>query len=266
MVIEIKEVATFPEVVILHFSGQLDVDSIKAIISSFQQVIDSNKKFAVAEVGNVNMISSAALGEFMGLRKQLLEKDGDLVFAGMNMDIRTKLSLMGATKIFRFFNDVRSSLNAFKWQKGVTPEVINVTIPSNLHLVPPLRQLASRIAKQKGYGIKDSFRIETIVDEICNNAIEHGKQGMDQNINMNIKVDQKQIEFDVVNASDPEKLATLKALLKPKKNNEVRSDEKRGRGLALIKMLSDELSVDCSESGTIVHVKKVREEKNGIPN
>lgn len=266
MIIEIKEVAAIPEAVVLHFSGELDVDSIKSLIDSFHQIDSQNKRFVIAEVGNVSMISSAVLGEFMGIRKLLFEKEGDLVFAGMNMDIRTKFSLMGATKIFRIFTDVRSAINSFKWQKCISPEIIEVTFPANLHLVPPIRQLASRIAKQKGYGIRDSFRIETIVDEICNNAVEHGKQGDDQSISLKIGVDQRQIEFDVVNASDPEKLAALKKLLKPKEDDEVKSDDKRGRGLALIKMLSDELSVDCSENGTIVHVKKVREEKNGISN
>lgn len=266
MIVDIKEVAATPEAVILQFSGELDFESIKSLVDAFKKIDTSSRKYAIAEVGKISMISSAALGEFMGFRKTLLEKDGDLVFAAMNMDIRAKFTSMGATKIFRIFNDVRSALNAFKWQQGLVPEVINLTFPANLHLVPPVRQLASRIAKQKGYGNKDSFRIETIIDEICNNAIEHGKKGEDQNISVKIDIDQKQIEFDVINTSDPEKLETLKALLKPTHEQKIHSEEKRGRGLSLIKMLSDELSVDCSEKGTVVHVKKVREVKNGISN
>lgn len=265
MIVEIKEVAATPEAVILQFNGELDVDCIKSLIDSFND-IDADKKYIIADVGNVDLISSAAIGEFMGVRKMMLEKNGDLVFAAMNLEIRTKLSLMGANKIFRFFNDVRAAVQFYKKQSSTIPEVLEISFPANLQMVPPIRQLSSRIAKQKGYGIRDSFRIETIVDEICNNAIEHGKQGENQSIDLRIGVDNKQIELDVLNESDPEKIATLKMLLKPKEEHELKSDAKRGRGLSLIKMLSDELSVECSEKGTIVHVKKVREEKNGIPN
>jgi len=196
----------------------------------------------------------------MGGRKRLIEKGGDLVLAGLKMDIRTKLGLMGATKIFRIFSDIRSALNSYKWENGSHPEQVKISFPSNLNIVPPVRQLVSRITKQKGYGNRDSFRIETIVDEVCNNAVEHGKQGDDQRINLQLQIDPDKVEIDVVNTSDPDKVESLKTLLHPHEIGEIKAEEKRGRGLALIKMLSDELSVNCSESGTSVHVKKKREE------
>ena len=79
-------------------------------------------------------------------------------------------------------------------------------------------------------------------------------------IELNMEIDPEKVELDVTNTSDPEKMASLKALLKPKNDNDIKLDERRGRGLALIKMLTDELSVDCSGTGTSVHIKKVREE------
>lgn len=261
MNIEIKEVPATQSAVILRFSGELNSESINKICSSFEKLESEERNFAIADMAEVSLISSAALGEFMGARKRLVEKGGDLVFAKMQLDIRTKLNLMGATKIFRVYSDIRSALNAYKWQVERNPEIVHLKFPPYLEVVPPLRQLISRIAKLKGSSNKDSFRIETIVDEVCNNAVEHGKQGDDQNINLKMNIDPQKIELDVVNMSDPEKMDSLKALLKSRDGTQgEKPDSKRGRGLALIKMLTDELTVDCSDKGTSVHIKKVREE------
>jgi anti-anti-sigma factor len=259
MIIEIKEV---PEAgaVILQFSGELSSNSITKLSDCFNKIEKAGKYYAIADMSAARLISSAALGEFMGGRKRLIERGGDLVFACLDMELRSKLAMMGATKIFRIYNDIRSAIQSFNWQSGKHPDQIKITFPSNLTLVPPIRQLTSRIAKQKGYSNRDAFRIETIVDEICNNAVEHGKQGDDQIIDFKIDIDPKKIELDITNISDPNKISSLKKLLKPKEVSELDTEEKRGRGLALIKMLSDELSVNCSEKGTVVHVKKIREE------
>ena len=159
-------------------------------------------------------------------------------------------------------SDIRTALNAYKWEIQRQPEKIHLSFPPFLKVVPPLRQLVSRIARQKGYGSRDAFRIETIVDEICNNAVEHGKSGPKECIDLTVTIDPDKIEIDVRNMSDPEKIPALTALLVPDnpESTPAKPDMKRGRGLSLIKMLSDELSVDCTEKGTSVHVTKVREE------
>ncbi len=259
--IEIKDVAGTENAVILYFSGELVSESVQRISECIESVILKSKRFVIVDMKSVTLISSAVLGEFMGCRKRLADKGGNLVFSGLNLEMRTKFNLMGATKIFHIYGDIRSALNFYKWEIERQPEKLHVSFPPYLKIVPPLRQLVSRVARLKGYGNRDSFRIETIVDEICNNAVEHGKPGPDETVDLGVMVDPDKIEIDVSNTSDPDKLASLTALLVPENANEkAKPDLKRGRGLALIKMLTDELSVDCSGKGTSVHVKKVREE------
>ncbi len=263
MNIEIQEVTGADGVVIIHFSGDLLSDCISRINECFDNVVKKEKNYAIVNMSEVTVISSAVLGEFMGCRKRLIERGGDIVFCGLNLEMRTKLNLMGATKIFRIFTDVRTALNSYKWKVERQPEKIHISFPPYFKIVPPLRQLISRIAQQKGYGNRDSFRIETIVDEICNNAVEHGRPGNEDPIDLTVTIDPDKIEINVCNISDPEKVASLTAFLYPD-NSELekfKPDVKRGRGLTLIKMLSDELSVECTEKGTSVRViKKVREE------
>jgi anti-anti-sigma factor len=262
LTIEIKDVPRSDGIVALYFSGELVSDCVQQINECFTGIISRSKNYAIVDLSAVTLISSAVLGEFMGCRKRLAEKGGDLVFTGLNLEMRTKLNLMGATKIFRIYSDFRTALNAYKWDIERQPEKIQISFPPFLKIVPPLRQLVSRIARQKGYGNRDSFRIETIVDEICNNAVEHGKPGANELIDLTIVIDPDKIEIDVRNMSDPEKIESLTAQLLPEneKTGKLKPDAKRGRGLTLIKMLSDELSVECTEQGTCVRVKKVREE------
>ena len=262
MDIEIQEVPGADGVAIMHFSGDLVSECVRRINECFNNAVKKRKKYAIVNMAGVTMISSAVLGEFMGCRKRLIEQGGDLVFSGLNLEMRTKLNLMGATKIFRIYTDIRTALNSYKWEIERQPEKIHVSFPPYLKVVPPLRQLVSRIARQKGYGNRDSFRIETIVDEICNNAVEHGRPGVEDLIDLSVVIDPDKIEINVLNMSDPEKVASLTALLLPENPelDKLKPDVKRGRGLALIKMLSDELSVECTDRGTSVRVKKAREE------
>ena len=262
MDITIQEIPGADGVRVIHFSGDLLSECVKQINACFVQLSKTEKTYAIVDMTKVTVISSAALGEFMGCRKRLIEQGGDLVFTGLNLELRTKLNLMGATKIFRIYTDLRSAINAYKWEIGRQPEKIHISFPPYLKIVPPLRHLVSRIARQKGYGNRDSFRIETIVDEICNNAVEHGRPGADELIDLTVIIDPDKIEIDVRNMSDPEKVESLTAMLLPDTADapKLKPDARRGRGLTLIKMLSDELTVDCTEQGTIVRVKKAREE------
>ena len=258
--IEFQDVPATPGAVILRFEGALESETIYIIKKTFDSLRTDKYTFVVADMSFVTKISSAALGELMGGRKRLVEFGGDLVLAGVIFDIRTKLNLMGATKIFRIFSDVRTAFNTYKWENEKKAEHVDLSFPSNLKIVPPVRQLVSRIAKQKGYGNRDSFRIETIVDEICNNAVEHGLDNGNACIDLKFKIDPDKVEIDVINLCDPEKISSLQTLLDSDEDPNTQIGEKRGRGLMLIKMLTDELIVNTSKQGTVVHVKKVREE------
>jgi anti-anti-sigma factor len=257
--IEIKKSELRPDVSVWHFAGELDSESIVSINRNFNKILEGKQLYAIAEMSKVTHISSSAVGELMGCRHILTEKGGDLVIAGLNLDIKTKLNQMGATKIFKFHNDLRTALNAFTWDVERKAEKVWLSFPPELTFVPPVRQFVSRIARQKGYGQRDSFRIETIVDEACNNAVEHGATDKLRDIELFLKIDPTKLEIEVVNLSDPKKIDSLKAISKSILGTEEKKFE-RGRGLALIKMLSNDLAIDFSGRGTTVHATKLREE------
>jgi len=211
----------------------------------------------------VYSLSSAALGELIGARRLFLEKNGELVLANLNLELKTKLSLMGVQKIFRFFSDTKAALHYYQWQFLGKGEKIEIQFAPELKTVPALRQLVSQIVAMRGYTSKDSFRIETIVDEICNNAIEHGMLDDLSSIKMSMEINRDKILLNVSGKSDPEKSTVLKKLVDQLQvtSNATAAEtiSTRGRGISLVKMLSNDFSINVDSNGTTVHVTKMKE-------
>ena len=260
LTMEISSDDSCAEVAVLRVSGYLDFSGITMLSSFFERIVSEERSYVIVDMAGVEAICSAALGEFMGYRKRLVERGGNLVFAGLAGSVRSKLTLLGANKIFSFFQDVRGAINAYRWDYKKQSKSLSISFPSFLKFVPPVRQFASRLAKQNGYSNKDAFRIETIVDEVCNNAVEHGEHGEGSEVEVRVSINKEKVALSVSNKSDPEKVAVLRELIKPAMPSHVGTDEKRGRGLALIKMLSNDMEVEITEHGTSVHVTKLREE------
>ncbi|MBD3345332.1 MAG: STAS domain-containing protein [Chitinivibrionales bacterium] len=259
MRIEIWQTQDTPNTTVLHVINELDGASVEKLNEVFDEVLHKYPRYVIADLSQVTLFSSAALGRFMGFKKRLVESKGDLVFTGLTLDIRTQLSSLGAFKIFESYPNVRSAVNAYKWEHEGISQSLTLSFPPELHFVPPVRQLVSRIAKQKGYSSRDSFRLETIVDEVCNNAVEHGDADAYRDIELFLGIDREKVEIKVINTSNPAKVEVLKQLSNSISKTAVpQLDDKRGRGLTLIKMLSNNLSIDFSENGTTVHVTRLR--------
>ena len=250
-----------PDVCLLKFSGDLDARTISSLDGCFTRVRGIDKKHAIADMSAVSMITSTALGKLLGAKRRFVEKGGDLVLAAMSLELKMKFALMGANKIFRIYNDIRSASNAYAWEVMHETEHIKLSFPARLNIVPAVRSFVSRVMIHKGYSDRDSFRIETIVDEICNNAVEYGSQGAKDNIALRLRVDWEKVELDAENISDPKKKELLMSHMRNLQQNlPLDGDDKRGRGLALVKMLASELVADITDTGTTIHVTKLKEE------
>jgi len=258
--IEISESKECPDVTIVYLKGKMGHGTIKKIRETFNTIVQGEKVFVVADMSGVEYLSSASVGELMGCRTSLLEKDGELVLCALKLEVLETLTALDADKIFKVYKDVRSAVNLYFWEYQNKVERVSLTFPSQLSFVPAVRQLIRRIAEQKEYTSKDAFRIETIVDEICNNAVEHGSKTDGKEVQVSVAIDRHKIEIAISNTSDPEKVEILKNISKYLSSPKISFHDKRGRGLALVKMLSNDFKIDNSDIGTCVHVTKIREE------
>ncbi len=254
-----QQISTQDErIVLLHFDGDLNATDCEATSRIFQEIIDSKKYFIIALMENATFMSSPFLGELMGCKLRLVEKGGNMVVVGLQYDLRERLIHMGANKIFQFYPDVHAAYNHYNWEYTQSTQVVQIALPPKLHAVPAVRRFISGIAKQKGYSSRDAFRIETIVDEITNNAIEHGDATQPQ-ISVELRIDRKKFELSVRNKTLMDKANQLKYFIEVNKEPN-QSHETRGRGMALVKLISNSINVTIDQSGTEVTITKMRED------
>lgn len=259
--IEIQDSNEYPDVVIVLFKGDMGLSSIATISDTFQHIIKTgNNFFVIADFSEVETISSAAIGKLMRCRSSLIEKEGDLIFTNLGLEVLKAFNTLEANKIFKICGDIRSAVALYNWEYQGLSEEISFSFPPELFFVPPVRQMVRRLARQKGYNNKDAFRIETIVDEICNNAVEHGDHSEKREIKVTVLINKKKIELKITNVSDPQKIDSLRKFSEYLSQPEPSFDNMRGRGLVLVKMLSNDFQIDNSSNGTSVHVTKFREE------
>lgn len=244
-------------IVLLHFQGDLNASDCEATSRIFQDIIDSKKYFIIALMENVTFVSSPFLGELMGCKLRLNEKGGSLVIVGLGYELREKLIQMGADKIFQFYPDTHTAYNHYHWEYTQTAQTVKLSLPPKLQAVPAVRRFISGIARQKGYTSRDAFRIETIVDEIANNAIEHGDATQPE-VFLELKIDRKKFELVVRNKTLMDKANQLKHVIEAAK--EPSDGGSRGRGLALVKLISNSIDVSIDKQGTEVKITKMREE------
>lgn len=254
-----QQVSTHDDrIMLLHFEGDLNAGDCASTAKIFQEIIDSKKYFIVALMENVTFVSSPFLGELMGCKLRLVEKGGNMVVVGLGYDLREKLIMMGADKIFNFYPDTHTAYNHYHWEYTQTAQVVKIAMPPKLQSVPAVRRFIAGIAKQKGYTSRDAFRIETIVDEIANNAIEHGDASQPE-IGIELRIDRKKFELLVRNKTLMDKANQLKYVIESNKEKSG-TDDQRGRGLALVKLISNSINVSIDKSGTEVKITKMRED------
>jgi anti-anti-sigma factor len=259
--INVKYVKENINIIVVSLKGEMEYQSIKCIHQTFKKINEKGSNlFVIVDFTCVISISSAAIGELMGCRTEIIEQDGDLVLSGLKLPVLEQIKALDADRIFKIYKDIQSAKNIYRWEYQNQIEHVSLSFPSKLTFVPPTRQMIRRIARQKGYSIKDAFRIETIVDEICNNAIEHGHKSKNNKVEVKIAIDRQKLEIRISNTSDPTKIASLKKFSEYLSKPDPFLNDMRGRGLALVKMLSSGFSVDNSEKETCVHVIKFREE------
>ncbi len=256
----------YQDIAYLELSGSLLPENICQISDQLELLMEAKRPFIIVKLFNADKISGAVIGELLEWRSKLhLELRGDMALAGANSDIDKTLHELEAHKVFHIFSDLESAVNYLYWEYKGLSENILLTIPNQLVVVPPLRNFIRKCILSKGYSAREAFQVETIVDELCNNAIEHGKHGVKGIVEVALAIGRNKIEINIANGiefingenSSPEAITRVMESFIDKPSSTI--DNPRGRGLALVKMLASEFDIDSSDDGTCVHVTKYRE-------
>ncbi len=144
------------------------------------------------------------------------------------------------------------------------PKVVEITItlPTNAYFLSGIRDFTLKLIKNMtDFSEQWAYRFQSIVDELCNNAIEHGsKEGETiKIIFQNAAKDYIQIIVeDTGTGSHPLKAADISKIVNERKNQTLLNGLIRGRGLPkIVAEWTDELEFTDNEKGGLrVRVKK----------
>jgi anti-sigma regulatory factor (Ser/Thr protein kinase) len=138
---------------------------------------------------------------------------------------------------------------------------IKITMSAYFGFVPGIRTGLGRVAVNFGFNDKEVYEIETVLDEICNNAIEHGSKGKDNTVSLEIKFDKRYIEINVKDSGSPqfnveEVLKEGQRLMEEEAQKPILDTIRRKRGLMIVKKYVDTMDIKSNADGTVVSMLK----------
>lgn len=147
-------------------------------------------------------------------------------------------------------------------QSKKEPVRITITFPTNAYFMSGIRDFTFTMIKNiTQFPEKWAYRFQTVVDELCNNAIEYGSASMKEVRVIFIYHEGEALEIiveDTGTGKSKLKAAEMQKLVEERRKPNYPFTELRGRGLAkIVAEWSDELTFeDCEWGGIRVRVKK----------
>ena len=146
---------------------------------------------------------------------------------------------------------ISGSLNQGGEQK---PVEIKIELPTNAYFMSGIRDFTlSLIENMTDFSSQWAYRFQSVVDELANNAIEHGSGPDDKILVTFFAIPNKEITIiveDHGHPTAPKKAAEVLAAMEANKNRDKSQFSIRGRGLAfIIDKWTDSLSIEDRPNG-----------------
>lgn len=139
---------------------------------------------------------------------------------------------------------------------------LRIDMPYDLNFIPGIRRCISSIARHFGFNEREAYHIETVVDEICNNAVEHGRSAKALRVLLSCVFRKGNMEM-IVKDMGGRKInikeifqRNVKLLKEEIARGELINQPHRGRGLIIVQNLVDKLDIRVTASGTTVRILK----------
>jgi anti-sigma B factor antagonist len=100
-------------VVVLKLHGIVDSGTAQFLEDKFNDLVASNNVRIVADLGDVNYISSAGWGIFVGEIKGIRQRSGDIKLASMHPDVREVFDLLEFNTLLKPYATKEEALSVF---------------------------------------------------------------------------------------------------------------------------------------------------------
>jgi anti-sigma B factor antagonist len=93
------------DVSILRLKGFLDAHTAPNFEQAIQELIEENRFKIIVSMSDLNYISSAGLGVFMGFIEEIREKKGDIKLTNMTDKVYKVFDLLGFPALYQIFKE-----------------------------------------------------------------------------------------------------------------------------------------------------------------
>ena len=93
------------DVSILRLKGFLDAHTAPNFEQAIQELIEENRYKIIVSMSDLNYISSAGLGVFMGFIEEIREKKGDIKLSNMTDKVYKVVDLLGFPALYQIFKE-----------------------------------------------------------------------------------------------------------------------------------------------------------------
>ena len=100
-------------VTVLSVKGYLDAHTAPTLESAFQELVDAKQYNIIVNFTDLNYISSAGLGVFMGFIEDIRKNGGDIKLSSMKPKIYRVFDLLGFPTLYDILDDEKAAMAKF---------------------------------------------------------------------------------------------------------------------------------------------------------
>jgi anti-sigma B factor antagonist len=101
------------EISILRLKGFLDAHTAPNFEQAIQELIEENRYKIVISMSDLNYISSAGLGVFMGFIEEIRDNKGDIKLTNMSEKVYKVFDLLGFPALYQIFKEEMEAEEAY---------------------------------------------------------------------------------------------------------------------------------------------------------
>ncbi|UCE20018.1 MAG: STAS domain-containing protein [Gemmatimonadota bacterium] len=101
------------DIAVLYLKGFLDAHTAPDLEKAFKDLIEEHKYNILVNFFDLDYISSAGLGVFMGFIEKIRENNGDIRMSNMTPKVFKIFDLLGFPKLYRIFKNEQEALTSF---------------------------------------------------------------------------------------------------------------------------------------------------------
>ncbi len=102
------------DVTMLELNGQLDSVSASQVEKALDDLVDNKQNRIVIDLREVNYISSAGWGIFLGILKEVRNSNGDIKLAGLTDEVMEVFQMLEIGNFLPTYKTIQEAIRSFK--------------------------------------------------------------------------------------------------------------------------------------------------------